>query len=312
MGTPNKTLMQKADMEVQDLISDGGYLPKEQASAFIRDLINESVVLKLIDVRSLKSHTQLIDKVGISGRVLRPGTSGVALSVADRTKPTIDQEELTTHLMKGQINLNDELLEDNIEAGTFKTTVMQLMTEAVAYDMDWLAVNGDTSSTDAFTALLDGMLVSATSHVVNAGTNPLAKSHLKDAVKSMPSQYSRTKAKQRFMTSLDAETDYRDYLSDRATVVGDKFMEDEAPVRYASRPILGIPAFPDDLGVGSDETNVLLLDPKMARWGVWRKVRVESGRDIETGEWKMVLTVRAGFKYREEDAVVKITGVQTQ
>lgn len=312
MAKSNQTLLQKADMEVSDLITDGGYLPDEQATTFVRDLINESVVLKLIDVRPLKSHTQLIDKVGISGRVLRPGTSGVALSVADRAKPITDQEELGTKLMKGQINLNDEVLEDNIEAGTFKTTVMQLMTEAVAYDMDWLAVNGDTSSTDAFTALLDGMIVAATSHVVAAGTNPLAKSYLKAAVKSMPSQYSRTKAKQRFMTSLDAETDYRDYLSDRATVVGDKFMEDEAPIRYASRPILGIPAFPDDLGVGSDETAVLLLDPKMARWGVWRKVRVETGRDIETGEWKMVVTVRAGFKYREEDAVVKITGIQTQ
>jgi len=311
MTTSNKQLMAKADMEVADLISDGGYLLPEQSAAFVRDLIKASVVLQLIDVRGTKSHTQLIEKVGINGRVLRPGTSGVALTAAERTKPETDKVELQTHLMKGQINLNDELLEDNIEQGTFKSTVMALMSEAVAYDMDWLAVNGDTSSADPFTALLDGMLVSATSHVVSAGTNPLAKSHLKAALKAMPSQYNRFKNRQRFLTSELAEIDYRDYVSDRATVLGDKFMENEAPVRYSNRPILGIPAFPDDLGVGSDETNVLLMDPKMARWGVWRKVRVETGRDIKKGEWLMVVTVRAGFVYKEENAVVKIENVQT-
>lgn len=311
MTTPNKQIMQKADMEVSDLIADGGYLQPEQAARFVKDLIKESVVLKLIDVSGTKSHTKLIDKVGISGRVLRPGNSGVALSESERTKPSTDQVELQTHLMKGQINLTDELIEDNIEAGTFKTTVMQLMSEAVAFDMDFLVVNGDTSSADPFLALLDGMLVSAVSHTVSGGTNPLAKSYLKEALKSMPSQYNRTKARQRFLTSENAEIDYRDYLSDRGTELGDKHIQDDAPVRYGNRPILGIPSFPEDLGVGNNETNVLLLDPKNASWGVWRKVRVETGRDIEKGEWIMVVTVRAGFVYKEEDAVVKITGIST-
>jgi HK97 family phage major capsid protein len=303
--------MEKADMQVADLINDGGYLPTERAARFVVDLIKESVLLKLIDVRGIKSHTQIIDKIGISGRVLRPGTSGVALPEADRTKPTTANVELTTRLMKGQIDLDDETIEDNIEQNTFKSTVMRMMSEAVAYDMDWLVANGDTSSADPFTALLDGMIVASTSHIVNAGTNPLAKSYLKDALKTMPSQYNRTKAKQRFLTSELAEIDYRDYVSDRATAMGDKYMQDDAPVRYANRPILGIPAFPDDLGGGSDSTSVLLLDPKNARWGIWRKVRVETGRDIEKGKWLMVVTVRAGFKYREEDAVVQITNVQT-
>jgi len=310
--TPNRTLMEKADMQVADLISDGGYLQDEQANKFVVDLIKESVVLKMIDVRGLKSHTQLIDKIGIDGRVLRPGTSGHALPEADRVKPTTDQVTLTTKLMKGEIRLNDELLEDNIEGGTFKTTITGMMSEHVALDMDFLAVNGDTASADPFTALFDGMLKLATSHVVNAGGVPLTKAHLKAAIKAMPSQYNRMKAAQRFLTSEDAELDYRDYIADRGTVLGDKYLMDEAPVKYGSRPILPVPVFPDDLGAPSVHTNVLLLDPKMARWGIWRKVRVETDRDITTGEWIMVVTVRAGFQYKEEDAVVKIINVKTQ
>lgn len=311
--TPNLTIMQKADMEVADLITDGGYLQDEQANRFIVDVIKESVMLKMLDVRGLKSYTQLIDRVGIDGYVLKPGTSGHALPQADRSKPTTDQVTLNTHLMKGEVRLNDEVLEDNIEGGTFKQTVMAMMSEHIALDMDDLVVNGDsTGTTGTILDLLDGLLASATSHVVNAGTVPLAKSHLKAAIKDMPSRWNRFKRNQRFFTSEDCEIDYRDYIADRGTVLGDKYLMDDIPVRYGSRPIIPVPVFPDNLGAGLDSTNVLLMDPKLGRWGVWRKVKVETDRDITTGEWIMVASVRAGFQYRDEDGVVKIINVKTQ
>lgn len=312
MATPNKTIMAKADMEVADLIADGGYLQDEQAEAFVVDMVKESVLMRMVNVQGLKSHTKLIDKVGINGRVLRPGTSGHALPAADRVKPTTDQETLSTHLMKAEIRLNDEVLEDNIENGRFKQTVMQMMAEHTALDLDDLLANGDTTSADPLLALLNGMIVSAVSHVVNAGGVPIAKSMLKDAIKSMPSQYNRMKRNQRFCTSDDAQIDYHDYLADRATALGDKKVEDDSPDKYGNRAILGIPVFPDDLGVGNDETVILLLDPKMALWGMWRKIRVETDRDITTGEWIMVTSLRGGFQYKEEDAVVKVIGVKTQ
>jgi len=312
MATPNKSIMAKADMEVADLIADGGYLAAEQAEQFVVDVVKESVLLQLVTVMGLKSHTKLIDKVGIEGRVLRPGTSGHALAAADRTKPTTDQVTLHTHLMKGEIRLNDETLEDNIENGNFKTTVMQMMAEHVALDMDDLLANGDLTSTDPLLALLDGMIVSAVSHPVNGGVASLVKSMLKDAIKAMPSQYNRTKRNQRFLTSEDAAIDYHDYLADRVTGLGDSKVQDDSPDTYGNRAILPVPVFPDDLGVGHNCTAVLLLDPKIACWGIWRNVRVETDRDITTGEWIMVTSLRAGFVYSEEDAVVKVYGVKTQ
>ncbi len=312
MATPNKSIMAKADMEVADLIADGGYLQDEQAEQFTVDLIKESVLMRLVNVKGLKSHTKLLDSVGINGRVLRPGTSGHALAAADRVKPTTDQVTLTTQLMKGEINLNDEVLEDNIEAGKFKQTVMTMMAEHVALDMDDLLANGDTTSADPLLQLFDGMIMLATTNIVNAGTVPIAKSMLKDAIKAMPSQYNRMKRNQRFLTSEDAQIDYHDYLSDRATALGDKNVQDDSLDQYGNRKILPVPVFPDNLGGGTDETVVLLLDPKNAIWGLWRKVRVETDRDIRTGEWIMVVTVRAGFQYQKEEAVVKVIGVQTQ
>ena len=304
-------LVQKADVEVSDLISDGGYLKEEQSKKFIVDLIKAATVLPMITVEGIKSHTKLIDKVGLNGRVLRPGTSGQALSDADRAKPVTDQETLNTHLFKGEIDLNDEVVEDQIEQGTFKQTVMKMMREQVALDMDELVVNGDTGSADSFLATMDGMLASATSHVVAAGTNPIQKEYLKRALKAMPSPAHRNKARQVFMTSEDAEIDYRDYLAGRATVLGDKFITGDDPIRYGGRPIMPIPVFPDNLGVGTDETNILLMDPKTAYWGVWRNVKIQTDYDTRAGIWYAVVTLRAGFQFIEEDHVVKVTGIQT-
>jgi HK97 family phage major capsid protein len=308
---PNRSIMTKADMQIADLIADGGYLQEEQATAFVVNLIKAAVMLPMITVQPLRSHTKIIDKVGLNGRVLRPGTSGHAVPPGDRAKPVTAHTTLETRLMKGEIRLNDEVLEDQIEGGQFKTTVMNMMSDQVALDMDELAVNGDTTSADPFLAQFDGMLVGAGVHTVNAGTVPLSKSHLKAAINSMPSQYNRNRAAQRFLTSERAENDYRDYLADRATVLGDTMIQQDSPVRYGNRPILPIPMFPDNLGGGHNCTNVLLCDPKNAVWGVWRRVRVETDRDITTGEWVMVVTLRAGFKWQETDAVVKILNVKT-
>ena len=310
MATANKSIMEKADMEVADLVTDGGYLLAEQAQAFIVKAIKESVMLKQIEVKGIKSHTQLIDRVGLNGRVLRPGTSGQAVSLADRALPVTEQTTLTTKLMKGEIRMNDEVLEDNIESGTFKTTVMDMMALQTGLDMDELVINGDTTSTDAFLAQFDGMLAKATSHIVNAGDVPINQGLLKNALKAMPSQFNRDAGAQKFYTSVKAEIDYRDYLSSRATVLGDKFVEGDSPCRYGNRAILPVPMFPETIGTGTHCTNILLMDPKLARWGVWRKVKIDTDRDIQTGEWIMVVTLRAGFEFTQADGVVKVTNVK--
>ena len=313
MKIDNKSICTKADMEVADLMSNGGYLQDEQAEDFVLDMIEEAMVLKLIKVIGTKSHTKTIDKVGINGWVLKPGTSGHALAEADRSEPTTDQVILNTHLMKGEIRLSYETLEDNIEGKKFQSTVKKMMAEHVAIDMDRAVVNADDSgATGTILDLFDGMLASATTHVVNGNNVSINKGMLRDAIKMMPSRYNRSKSKQKLLTSDDAETDYRDYLSDRIGQVSDKFLEGTAPVYYNGRPMIPIPTFPDDLGVGSDTTNILLMDPKNALWGVWRKIMFETDRDIVAGKWIMVASVRAGFVYEEEDAVVKVENVKTQ
>ena len=48
-----------------------------------------------------------------------------------------------------------------------------MLAEAVARDMEEVAINGDTASADPFLATMDGVLKQATSHVVDAAAASL-------------------------------------------------------------------------------------------------------------------------------------------
>lgn len=305
----NRTLLQKADLQLSDLLTDGGALVPAQAKKFIRLLIKESAILPIATVKPMRSKKQLVEKVRFASRILRAGSEGVALSSADRSKPDTSKVELDSKLFRAQVDLTTEVLEDNIEQGSFRQTIMELMGEAISRDMDEIVVNGDVTSPDTFLAQFDGMLASATSNVVGGGGNALASDDLKAAIKAMPTEFIRNKRQLRFMTSIDAETDYRDTLSQRDTVAGDRFLQEDTPIMYSGIPVMDVPLFPEDLGGGSNETNVILTDPKNILVGVWRKITIETDKDIERGVMKIVANLRFDFKYVEETATVKVTAV---
>lgn len=307
--TDNRSILEKADLALSDLTTDGGALVDAQAKKFVRLLILESAILPMAAVRPMKSKKQLVEKIRFAGRILRAGVEATPLASGDRSEPNLSKVELDSKLFKAQVNLNNEVLEDNIEQGSLRQTVMEMMGEAVSRDMDEVIVQGDTASGDTFLAQFDGMLVAATSNVVPGGTVPLSSTLLKNAIKLMPTEFIRSKKSLKYLTSVDAETDYRDTLSARDTVAGDKFLQTDAPIMYSGIPISDIPLFPEDLGGGTNETNVILTDPKNLMVGIWRKITMETDKDIEAGVLKIVTSLRFDFKYVEETAVVKITAV---
>lgn len=305
--TNNRTLLEKADLALSDLLS-GGELVAAQAKKFVRLLIKESAILSIASVRPMKSKKQLVEKIRFASRILRAGTEATPLPEGDRSKPDLSKVELDAKLFKAEVWLDNEVLEDNIEQGSLRQTVMELMGEAISRDMDEVVIQGDLTSGDVFLAQFDGMLAGATSNVVAGGGNPLDSDDLKGAIKAMPTEFIRSKKRLRFLTSVDAETDYRDTLSGRATVAGDRFLADDAPIMYSGIPLSDVPLFPEDLG-GGDETNVILVDPKNLMIGIWRKITLETDKDISAGILKIVASLRFDFKYVEETAVVKVTAV---
>jgi hypothetical protein len=303
--TDNRTLLQKADLALSDLTSSGGLLQPAQAAKFMRIMIKASKVLGMATVVPMRSPKQLIEKIRFSGRVLQAGSESTALPSSLRAKPNLSKVELDAQLFKGEVRLDNETLEDSIERGELRQTVMQLMAEAVARDTEDVVINGDTASADSFYAQLDGLLKQATSHIVDTTLQTPNKTIFRDMLKSMPSEFLRDKKSLRFLTSVNAEIAYRDALADRIGVVGDKYLEEDATTTYSGIPMIDVPLFPETLGAGANTTDVLLTDPKNINVGIWRNIRVETDKLVSEGVLIIVATLRFDVKFAEELAVVK-------
>jgi HK97 family phage major capsid protein len=306
----NRTILEKADLALADLTAGGGILKPAQAQKFMRLLIKESVLMKLATVVPMASPKQQISKIKFGSRILRPGQEATALTLAERARPDLSQVELDAKLFKAEVRLSDEVLEDSIERGELRQTIMEMIAEAIARDMEEVLINGNTASADPFLAVMDGVLVQATSNVVDAADTAISKNLLRDLLKTLPSEHLRDKKAMRFLTSVDADLDYRNTLAERATAAGDRLLEGDTPVLYSGVPVQPVPLFPENLGAGSNQTVVLLCNPKNIQVGIWRQIRLESGRDISEGTLKIVATLRFDVKYAEEPGVAKAINVQ--
>ncbi len=306
----NETLIQKADAALADLTSGGGLLQPAQAMNFMRILIDEAVIMKQATVVPMRSPIQLIEKIRFGSRILRNGAEATPLTVGDRAKPTLSKVQLSASLFKAEVRLNNEVLEDSIERGELRQTIMQLMAERIAVDMDEILVQGDTASSDTFLATFNGLLKQVTSNSVDNADAHLSRTTLKFMLKTMPTPFLRNKKSLRFLTSIDGEIDYRDSLADRATPnVGDKFVMEDAPAFYSGVPLSGVPLFPENIGTGSHCTDVILMDPKNYNVGIWRDIRVETDKLVSEGVVIIVATLRFDAKLAEETATVKAINV---
>lgn len=310
----NQTILQKAQLSIADITADGGYLLPAQAKEFIRLAIKQATLMPLCTVKPMKSHNEYLENIKFGTRILHAvGGPGVALAEADRSKPTTGKVELATHEFKAEVRLDDSVAEDSIEQGQLKQTILDLLSERIAADMDEIVINSDTTSAVFDYSKFNGLLAGATSHVYSHAVATTNRTLWKSMLKSMPQQYLRDKKNMRYLTSVNSVIDYGDALADRATQLGDTRAESEVlggQLKYAGVPITEIPLFPENLGVGTNCTNAVLVNPKNYTIGIWRQVRIEFERLVREGVTVIVASTRFDAKYAVEDATVKATNVK--
>ena len=299
-----RELVEKAMITVSDLTSNGGYLNPMQANTFIRMLIDQPTLIKEIRTVPMNAPKMEINKIGFGSRILRVApASGTALGATDRAKPTTDQVELTTSEVIAEVHIPYDVLEDNIERGRLEDTIMALIAERASSDLEELLIRGNTGSSDAYLAMKNGLLQKASSHVVDySATAPnISKGIFKAGIKAMPAKYRKAKKNMRFYVSDDAEVEWRDSLADRQTPLGDRKIVSANP-----EPAYSVPVIPCSYMY---DHSAIFTYPKNIIWGVQRQIMIETDRDIRTRVIIVVVTLRIDFQYEEEDAVVKITGL---
>lgn len=309
MSRPNQTFIEKADMAIADLTAGGLLLP-EQAKQFFELVIDESELLSMVTTVPMTAPSTELNKIGFTGRVLRPAVENQALGEADRVTPTTDKVTLSTEEFIAEVRIPYTVVEDNIMQGSFTSYVQELLAKAVARDIEELVIKGDINSSDLFLKKFDGILAQAGTLVVSAGGVRLSKAVLKQVLQTMPSKYLRRAKNLSFLTSKNAVIDYVDSLSNRQTPMGDDKLRQgiTAPAEYMGYGVQPIPLMPENLGNGS-MTDVIFCEPKNINVGFKRDVRIETDKDISARQYKVVATLRCGCKYQHEPAVVKVTNV---
>ena len=308
----NQTYLEKADITVQNLVDEGGYLVPEQSQEWLELLVEESEALPMFTTKPMKSPTFEISKMGFTGRVLHAATQSTALPEGKRSRPELGKVQLATQEYVGEARIPYGVIEDAIGAGNFQSVAMQYMAKAVSRDIEEFALNSDTASSDDDLKLQDGLIKQLTTYVINWGGKRLVKTPLKIASQTLPSRYLKgQKGKLAFLTSKNAVIDYADSRSNRQTPLGDDSLNVQplSQVEYNGFPIKPVPLWPENLGLTQDRTVAAFMDPKNFYVGIQRMVRVETDRDISAREMKIVCTVRVGFKLAHEPACVLISNI---
>lgn len=300
--TDSRRIIEKADLAVSQMVSDGGYLNPEQSDTFYRKLIDEPTLISRVRTVQMNSPKMNIDSIGFGSRILRAApASGTALDAADRVRPAFGQIQLDTEEVIAEVHIPYDALEDSIERGNLENTIMQMLTGRVSLDLEELLINGDTTSADSYLALFDGALALAGHTVDGSALTAINKDVFKSALQEMPTQFLRNLNAMSFMMSWHNTFEYRDALADRATGAGDDF--------YLNRPTVyafGVPIVPAAL-MPNDE--VLFTYPQNLIFGIQRDIMIETDKDIRARNLIVVLTMRIAIEAEESDAIVKVDSI---
>lgn len=325
----NTELLKKADLAWADLNSNGGLLSPEQSATFIRKLIKSPTILRMARVVEMMAPVRKINKIQFGKRILRAATSATALNTAAidgafnalseataRAKPTTEQITLTTKEVIAEVRLPYDVLEDNIERGNvgamtdtngtpssggLRDTIVTLIAERVALDLEELGLLGDTAvvATDPYLGLTDGFLkrVNTGGNIVDHQNATVTKALFKAGMKTMPDQYLRNRTALRHLVSTNQETEYRDTLSDRGTGLGDANIQGTGAVYAYGVPVEAIPLMPETKGLFTNPLNLIM--------GIQRQVMMEFDKDIGARVYIIVVTARVDFQVEEDEAAVE-------
>jgi hypothetical protein len=307
----NSEVVKKADLALSDLATAGRLNP-EQTDKFIRTLMDSPTIIQSCRTVAMNSPEQKINKIGFGSRILRPAVSATRLSAADRAKPDLGQIKLNTSEVIATIYLPYDVIEDNIErgniagslqqgAGGLHQTIVDMIAERAAVDLEELGLLGDKTSGDGYLAMQDGFLKLSNANVVAAGGVAYDKTVIKNAVKAMPAKYLRNRATMQHFVSVNNETEMRDVYGSRIGALGDAQVQGNLPLYVYGSKVSGVPLMPGEQSLYTDPLNLI--------FGIQRNIQIEYTKDIEARVFIIVLTARVAFQIEETNAVVKTTGL---
>lgn len=317
MGIPNEELLRKATLSTTDFGGAGeAPLSVQQVEQFIELLSAGQSMLP--DVRTVTSNSSKWQEsiVDFAGRIAKPGAEGVRLVDADRRKVATGVVEISTVLLRAEVPVTDEVMEDNVARDGFADSLERLIADQFGFDIEDLFVNGDTASGDTYLALQDGWIKLAKGvggHVVNASANGQDyQTTFKQLLVNLPDRHKRNLTGDfRYYVPKRLEEKYRDILSSRGTPLGDMTLQGTGELRYQGILIKGVPSL-NITAATPDTSNVLLANRNNLYGGFRRSMTMETFRDPREGQTSFVVTARVNSQIAVKDATAVASNVDVE
>ena len=327
-------LLQKVVDTVLVSAGGGGLLNAEQADRFIDYMWDETTLSKEAREIRLRADTRDIDRINLGTRIARKATEGVDDS--ENAKPTFTKITVTTSKLRLDWELTTESLEDNIAGDDLEDHVARMMATQFGNDLEDLAINGDTSSSDPLLSTFDGYRKlgknAADAAWVQADTasDGLTKEVFNQALKEMPRKYLARKGDLKFYTSAGLIQDFLNNLANRETDLGDNVWFGGPPsgisgsggptgIRPYGVQLVEVPLQSEDYAAGGDDPDaggghgyVELTFPSNRIWATKREVKVYRDFKPKKDSVEFTVFVRFGVQMDNTESYVGVYDVQGQ
>lgn len=306
-----------------------GGLTYAQADRFIDYMWDETVLGNLVRTRRMKAVEEEIDTVAVGRRLVRGATE--AVDTGENATPTWGKLSITVKKYRLDWELSSESLEDNIEGESLDDHIARLMATQMGNDLEDIAINGDTASTEPGIGVDDGWRKRAVNgaHVVSHG-GPLDRAAFNKALKNMPRKYMARRAGLKFFTGSNAIQDYIFSLQqDEAGFVNpeslaaagvNRAVRTEGPAGFTTGnafgvPVQEVPMFLEDVahsdGTTTGEfTDLWLTFPDNLIWGIKRDITVYREFKPKKDTIEYTVYTRQGVQIENLDAFVVLRDVE--
>ena len=290
-----------------DMAGAKALLNDEQFAQFMRAATINQTILNDASFRRMNSMNQVVSSTKIVGRVLQSGYKAAGVTQDNLTPATIGfgKAELNATKLKALTSILDDDKEDNIEREAFEQTLLTMMGEAVGIDLEAVAVYGDTTKTGLF-GTMNGWLKTSTRHISSfTGTTIIEK--FDEMIAQMPAAYRQANLMKDlvFYAPFEVIEEYRNFLIDRETGLGDSSLLNAEELKYKGIPVKYAPVLDAADGRTScGYTPIILTVPEFLWLGMYKDISIEPKRIVENEETEYYYRMRCDASLQWNDAVV--------
>lgn len=312
-----------------------GVLAPEQSDRFIDYMFDKTALIQQADNLRIKSDTVELNRIGIGQSLIRKAVE--AVDTGENQGVTFSYISLTTTKIRLDWELSSETLEDGIEGDEFDDHVARLMATQFGNDLEDLAINGDTTSSNPALSIFDGWRKQAVvgnsdgaAHIISHGGAGLNRAAANKALKTMPRQYLQRRGELKFFVGSNLIQDYLYSLTTSdaavdtgfgANIIANGPVRTEGPAGFTTGYLFGvraqeIPYFKEDRNgtysgaTGASHGDLWLTFPKNLLWAVKREVQVFREFKPKKDAVEYTVYTRVGCGIENVDAFVIITDVK--